>query len=146
MPTIEFCTHPIFLYEYGCGIAPQLWYIHLLPHSAHSTHPSPQRFLSDSSISPFQPATVGNGAMKMAMAKVTGCTRACSTTLPQVTATSRYSAMVVSATPSFMAHTKTKNHRSAMIDVIDKGLRWYALVLEFVRVRPSTDLGKIYYS
>jgi hypothetical protein len=31
-----------------------------------------------------------------------------------------------------------------MIVVIDKGLCSYALVLEFVRVRSGTDLGKIY--
>jgi hypothetical protein len=142
MPTVEFCTHPIFLYEYGYGIAPRLWYIHLLPHSSHSPHPSPRQFLSDSSISPLQPAMAGTGVTKTATAEVTGHTYKCSTALPQVTATLMYSAMVVSATPSFAAHTETKNHRSSMIDVINKGLCWYAIVLEFVRVRSSTDPGE----
>jgi hypothetical protein len=145
MPTVEFCTHPIYLYECGYGIAPRLWHIiffHIL-----LTLPtlSPRRFFSESSISPLQPATAGTGATKTMAIEVTGHTRAPSTALPQVTVTSMYSAMVVSATPSFAAHTETKDHRSAMIDVIDKGLHWYALALKFVRVRSGIDLGKIYY-
>jgi hypothetical protein len=146
MPMVEFCTHPIYLYEYGCCIAPRLWYIAFFHTPLTLPSLSPRWFLSDSSISPLQLATARTGVTKMAMTEVTRRTHSCSTALPQVIATLMYSTMAISATPSFAAHTETNNHRSAVIDVIDKGLRWYALALEFVRVRCGTNLGDISYS